>query len=419
MMHALASYPIATVSAAAFYVVMALCFFPPVRHRLVPLPEYKVGRDNAHLSGFDTYRGLAALFVAIAHMWYFSYPVFAETQLKVHWLGFGSAAVPVFCILSGFLIYRSVEAIRNIDGLGAYVLRRLFRLYPVYFLGVILCLWFGVYQDFRAFFADVFMLRVIWWPSFGNPVTWSLYHEILFYMMLPLIVAVVGRNRMALFSILALVALMLADLPSRDFGLYKFFLIGILASTAVERVRPYALFVFAVGLGLVVFDMSGPNQPPQNMPGGWSTDWASWIGIAVERNDRETLGLGIGFGLMLAAMPGLQRIGRALEIWPMRLLGMVSYSLFILHPFYILLNFPEMGVLKPNFELFKTYDRMGWWYLPLIFAPGAIFWAIVSYVLVEKPGISFGKKLARRRLAAERIDLPLRGQSTIAGPVER
>lgn len=397
MTHVLTSYPFATFSAGAFYLALAICCIPSIRHRLVPLPEYNVGHKNAHLAGFDTYRGLAALFVATAHMWYFSYPVFAETQLKANWLEFGSAAVPVFCILSGFLIYRSVEAIKDIDGLRSYVLRRIFRIYPVYLVGVFLCLLFGLYGSSRAFFADVFMLRVLWWPSFGNPVTWSLYHEILFYMMLPLIVAVVGTNRMGLFGIMALIALTLADVSSADFGLYKYFVIGILASVAVERVRPVAIPIFIVGLGLLLFDLSGPSQPIPNAPNRWPTDWANWIGIAVERWDRETLGLGIGFGLVLSATPGLPRIGRILEVWPMRLLGLVSYSLFILHPFYILLNFPEMGRIQPNFELFKGYDRMSWWYLPLIFAPGAIFWAIVSYIVIERPGIALGKRLAGRQ----------------------
>src|SRR3954466_15239753 len=109
----LAANPIATVSAVCFYAVLALLCVPWMRLMVLPQPKHKTGVKHEHFAGFDTYRGLAALYVAIAHMWLFTFPVFANTQLAWHWIAYGSAAVPVFCVLSGFLIYRTVSAISD------------------------------------------------------------------------------------------------------------------------------------------------------------------------------------------------------------------------------------------------------------------------------------------------------------------
>ncbi|WP_370195747.1 hypothetical protein, partial [Aurantimonas coralicida] len=42
------------------------------------------------------------------------------------------------------------------------------------------------------------------------------------------------------------------------------------------------------------------------------------------------------------------------------------------------------------------FEPMPFWYLPGVFLPGMLFWAIVCYVAVERPGIALGKRLARR-----------------------
>jgi peptidoglycan/LPS O-acetylase OafA/YrhL len=76
----------------------------------------------------------------------------------------------------------------------------------------------------------------------------------------------------------------------------------------------------------------------------------------------------------------------------------VSYSLFIIHPFYILANFPQLGVLIGSTakQALKGTAVMPWWYLPTIFLPGVFTWAIVSFLLLERPGMQLGKLLISR-----------------------
>ena len=78
---------------------------------------------------------------------------------------------------------------------------------------------------------------------------------------------------------------------------------------------------------------------------------------------------------------------------------MISYSLYITHFLYILANFPEIGLFghagQPDmYSHFQAMPPMPGWYMPLLFFPGAMFWALVSFLLVERPGIKLGRWLA-------------------------
>jgi peptidoglycan/LPS O-acetylase OafA/YrhL len=345
---------------------------------------------------------------------YFTWPVFSETQYSAPVWGYllGQAkAVPRFTVLSGFLIYRAVLAIGSLEGLRIYIIRRIFRIYPVYVLGIALSLGFGLYADGTNFsrlshaLSDLFMFPIIGWTHFNNPealvrfnaeniatnlVIWSLFVEVTFYAVLPLFVVLVGRRRIVAASLIALAIVLLAESTSRSFGLWKYFLIGILASELAPRLRWASAPAFALGMGLLVLDFMGPEY-----------DWGTRFGLANGRTTPagETLGLGVASGLILAALPNLGRIGKALDLAPLRLLGAISYSVFIVHPFFILANFPELGVFS-NFrnltEHFKALPAMPAWYLPFVFLPGALWWGLVSFVLVERPGIRFGKWLVGR-----------------------
>lgn len=396
------AFPFASVSAFAMYAILIALSFARVREVYLPLPITHFQGTSQHFRGFDAYRGLAAVFVAAGHCWFFTYPVFAETQLKAFWLEYGSAAVPIFCVLSGFLIYRSVQKLQTLADLRAYGIRRLFRIWPVYAAATILLVFWGFYGNeapIRLFVGEIFMYYAIGFVRFANPVAWSLYIELIFYCLLPMFFVVVGRRRMALFALVGAVTVAFADLHSREFGLWQFFMLGVLASEISPMIKRHARWLFVVGLALLLFDLSGVPQ---------DTDWAAMIGFTYPRFDRQTTGLGIGFMLMLASTPHLKNLGKGLDVYPLRLLGLVSYSLYVTHPIYILANFPGMQGFSQNVEFFGTFERMPWWYLPIIFVPGAIFWAIVSYVLIEKPGISVGSYLSKkaRRADTDRLTSP-------------
>ena len=392
MWHYLSVHPLATISALGFYALLIALAFPETREKWMPLPKRTVGAKKQHLAGFDAYRGLAAVFVALGHMLYFGYPVFVETGNAFGPLSRGAAAVPIFCVLSGFLISRSAATIKTVDDLRSYAIRRIFRIWPVYVVGVLLCALMGVYgyaeNPIRAFFADFFMFRMLWWANFSNPVAWSLYHELTFYALMPIIFAIAGREKLALFAVLGIIAMVLADDQSRDFGVWRFFLIGILASEISPRIpAPWALPTFAAGCVAAAYYLVAPQD---------LADVPALIGLTVPRGDEASLFLGMACLLVFASTPHLVFVGRILETYPLRLIGMISYSLYVTHLFFLQANFPEWAKLVNNAEFFSQYEQLPWWYLPVLFLPGMMFWATVCYFVVEKRGIEIGNRLSRR-----------------------
>jgi peptidoglycan/LPS O-acetylase OafA/YrhL len=386
------AYPVATISSFAFYVVMIALAVPISRRVVAPLFAHPIAPHQQYLMGFDALRGFAAAFVALSHCWWATYPVFASTQLAVQWVELGTKGVDVFAVLSGFLIYRSgLAAITSIAKLREYVIRRFFRIYPVYLLGVALCLATHQYAEGPLFFSDLFMFRVLEWPAFANPPTWSLYVEVAFYAALPLVLLAVGQKRILIICLIGLAAMVLADNPSRVFTLWRYFLFGIIASELSPSLKkPIPLVAMAVGVGLVWVDFSCR-----------SCDWAAHLGIGLLHSDGQTMGLGIGCGLVLAALPHLRSAGAALNILPFRVIGSISYSVYITHFFYIRANFPEIELFSqagnPLYQHFAQLPQYPAWYLPLVFFPGVLFWGAVSFLLIERPGMQFGKYLINRR----------------------
>ena len=199
-------------------------------------------------------------------------------------------------------------------------------------------------------------------------------------------------------ALFAIVAWSLAMTPVRDFVLWRYFFLGIVASELSDRTKSYALPLFLLGLGLIGFDLN------QNM---FNTDWASLIGIEVPHltDGGMTFGLGLGCAIVLATTPHMTRTSEYLNVLPLRLLGTISYSVYIIHPFFLIATFPEINNYRvaPNYEFFKTQPMMPAWYLPLFIIPGILTWGAISFLLFEKPGMRLGKVLTDkiRRTSAQ------------------
>jgi peptidoglycan/LPS O-acetylase OafA/YrhL len=400
--------PFAAASAFLFYAIAVMSIFSKsVRRRLGVhfAPPLTPGRP--HFAPLDTLRGFAATFVALGHAWYFTYPVFAETQLTFAWVQYGAKAVPMFCVLSGFLIYRSVIRIETNTDLTGYATARFFRVYPLYLVSSLLAFAIGQvnldngYTNDVAFFvSELFMFRAIDFPFYANPVTWSLYVEVLFYIFLPIFVAAVGRQRMIWVALLFLVGSTVADpAVTREFSLWKYFFFGIIASEITLRWKQpinvrCAYAALLVGFGLLVFD----HQTPQY-------DVFEKLGFWAENPSRYTFTLGIACFMILIGLSRETIVSKALSVAPLRFIGIISYSVFILHLFYVALLYPDISFYgAPPTALFQAMPRMPSWYLPMVVLPGLFLWAAVAYLLIEKPMIQFGKKrIAHQKKSAKKV----------------
>lgn len=405
--HFASAYPVATISSVAFYALIIAAYVPRFRQHIVPQFSHPISPQQSFLSAMDAMRGFAASLVALGHCFYWTYPVFYKSQLQVPLLAYGAKAVPMFAILSGFLIYRSARRIKSDADLKYFIARRFFRIYPLYLVSVLACLAFGqTVSDYAGvslysyLVAEIMMFRSLDFLQFANPVTWSLYVEVVFYAVLPIYLMVVGSKRFLPVSVFVLVALILADqVPGREFQLWKYFVMGMIASELSLRHRELlqgvaGKIILAVGLALLLIDLVGPK-----------TDWVAHAGL-VKRNLAEyTIGLGLSFSLIAASISFVPLAGRLLDVFPIRFIGVVSYSIFIVHPFYLMVNFPELVLRKvgTQTEYFKTLEALPDWYLPVLFVPGIFAWAAVTFLLIEKPALVAGSRWMERQQANDAL----------------
>jgi len=390
-------------SAVLFYLLAAAVFFLPVaKSRYETWFAPPLSPDRTHFAALDSMRGLAAIYVAMAHAWYFTYPYFKQSQLAVNWLAYGAKAVPVFCVLSGFLIYRSVIRVATTAELKGYALSRFFRIYPLYLASVMLVIFFNQTNPDIANLdrmtygvAEIFMLRTMNFPYFANPVTWSLYVEVMFYLFLPVFVAVVGRRHMIIASIVAIIVFTMADAGiSRELSLWKYFFFGILASEILLRWRGRINDAWSWALGIAgLLALASDHMTPQ-------FDVFEYLGIVAVNPNRYTVTLGIACFLIILSFACSTLLSRALSLSPLRFVGVISYSVFVLHLFFVKIMVPETSFYgTPDTAFLTTLPTMPGWFLPLVYLPGLLFWSALTFLIIEKPAMVYGKKLAARARA--------------------
>ena len=148
--------------------------------------------ERTHLPHLDALRGIAILMVVCFHAFGFI-PKTAGQQLFNQFLSTLSQGVPLFFVLSGFLISLIVFDERKPFSWHTYGMRRFAKIFPPFFLSL---LFFAV-RDLRHFSlpviveqlaANMFTLPNLLqhYPAL-NPVSWSLFVEVHFYLLLPLL----------------------------------------------------------------------------------------------------------------------------------------------------------------------------------------------------------------------------------------
>lgn len=159
------SYGIPVIAGFFFFLILT-------RTRLSSFPalhDIKT-RDTTHhiyRKELDGLRGIAALFVLLEHSWF-------------SFLGLGRTGVWIFFLLSGYLLSQPfvLKPSRAVDPnyLSTYMLRRISRIVPMYFVTIILL--FGVTGHADKFFTHFLFLQ-------ADGYLWTIPQEIYFYLFLP------------------------------------------------------------------------------------------------------------------------------------------------------------------------------------------------------------------------------------------
>ncbi|MEE2746083.1 MAG: acyltransferase [Pseudomonadota bacterium] len=148
----------------------------------------------------DTLRGLAAMLVLFHHI---------ELPFRQFALGdFGRIGVLLFFIISGYCIFLSLLNSSNTSNsyknLYTFLIRRLFRLYPIYWVSVLAIAIFTAHTyDLVTIILNFTMIQYAFSVGDINGVYWTLFIEIIFYFFISiLLICGIQINRKTALSLL-------------------------------------------------------------------------------------------------------------------------------------------------------------------------------------------------------------------------
>jgi peptidoglycan/LPS O-acetylase OafA/YrhL len=346
----------------------------------IALPQ-RTASGALRLEFLDVARGLASTIVIVQHLAERLFAGWFDGSMR--WFNAGRTGVALFFLVSGFIIPQSLE---RAGSLGRFWLNRLFRLYPLYWtslLVVVLMRADGNYPlsewDARHWTKLILVNLTMFQEYVGIPhaihLYWTLSLEMLFYIACSVLFAF-GANRRSILcgwaALGAILAMALAQpvvhhkLPVARLAMVALAFVGTAMYRATVRECSWtsvaALLcgcaaVFTVGLGI------GFPDPRVAAAGEWTSlsMIASYLPAPV-------------IFLVLLAMR------RRHFAFPLRWLGAISYSLYLLH-YPVILMFHRI--------------RVGWTWAAAVLVASLII-ASASYLLVERPAIAFGRELLSR-----------------------
>jgi len=365
-------------------------------------------RTEARLLFLDHMRGIAILAVFSFHClgsafgqdqlpwgaWFSDFSASSKSFLAVLPATFGWAGVAIFFVVSGFCIHLSFLRRSTDDWRGFYV-RRFFRIYPPYFLTLIVFavavpttrLSFHSLFDWAQLCSHLLLLQNFDERSFFgiNPVFWTIAIEVQLYLLYPALLALAGKIgwRRALIAIGSL------EIAMRGFkGV-------VIAATAHDVPQwfsgapPLYWYSWAIGAAVAEAFVRKQSLPFRSLPAG-----ALFL-LAIGVSWVKPL---FFFSFVLFAVLTATMIARLLErgtalplprpfLNHLRILGGWSYSFYLLHQPLIA---AVPGLFRSPVHPLVMFAYCVCTY-PLILAAS---W--LSYRYCEQPGIAFGKLFLRK-----------------------
>ncbi|WP_433832965.1 acyltransferase family protein [Actinoplanes sp. CA-015351] len=299
--------------------------------------------NRKRVAGLDGLRGLCALYVVLFHCWAYTFRGFPRYRGPdwLSWLGFGRLSVVLFLVLSGFSL--ALAAARNdwrLGSLASYARRRAWRILPAYWAALAFSLviaWTVVRQPHSAeptaasVVVYTLLLQDLFTVPTPNGAFWSIGVEALLYGVLPLLLVLCRRYGPA-------VMLAVVTLPVIVIGVVVFdgsppqgdnwlaphlvpaFAAGVVAAAVVaagDRLRHLPW------MGLSVLAAIPAGVLVLHQGARWMVTHYYWVDQAVV--PAMTL-------FLLAVANGRPAaLVRLLESSPLRGLGSISYSLYLIH----------------------------------------------------------------------------------------
>ncbi|HEV2256880.1 MAG TPA: acyltransferase [Streptosporangiaceae bacterium] len=416
---------------------------------------------GSRLAWLDVLRGLAALAVVFNHFGYFL-PSGVKNPVY-QWINPGDYGVFVFFLISGYIVPASLERKGSVR---TFWVSRLFRLYPLYLLAVAIAVTLymlhvgglrgeGADPETSILSQTLMMSNVLAGQNVPN-VVWSLSYEMIFYLLLTaLFMARVHRRSSRYALAFAVVAVAFGGvLPQAYFtnNLWSPRVIALVADLVVLTGLAVAVAMRGMPrlVGAVLAAMVGLTLLAFN--GTWLLPWEAlsilalmFTGTMLYRAEQgqypwrraipiavAVLGMAIAAGLwhhvggygqpsfiwerdyfMSLFLAGATfGIGLALRhvTWPRILtwLGLISYSVYLLHPALI-----EVYRYLPGTAHHAFWAQV---LLDALFVAVLIAVCSATYLLVERPMQAVGRRLAKRldaRFGPDRFQVRMRAPEPV------
>lgn len=331
---------------------------------------------NAAMEGL---RGLAIILVFLVHYAEFIQPS-QRVERTTEWiqsfmLHAGMSGVDLFFVLSGYLIYNSIirTPIQPFD----YAKKRIRRIYPVFIfvLAVYVALSLAIPsrskltgdsgQDLNLVILNLLLLPLLPFIHGTKPIinaTWSLAYEAFFYIAAP--------------ATIYLIRLRSANNPTRLITLLILSILGFVAFSQIGGNDRAMMFLSGALLAEAII-FTRDSLLPQ-----WTGALALAAGITIvglrpHGEGFPTISLFILFNIVcMDAFRPNSRFGKALSAKPLRWLGNISYSFYLIH-----------GLLLQGFLTISSKIGLdSTFYAPII--PAFLFCvagSLIVYLLIEKP----------------------------------
>ena len=316
-------------------------------------------KSRRRFEGIDVLRGLAALTVVFSHYNPFWNRYLDEVTVVVN-NRLGYYAVNLFFIISGFVIFLTLDKCRSVRD---FALLRFSRLYPAYWATLAFATFTGVLVFGKSLWLGGFVVNAtmfqefLGYPHFDN-VYWSLTVELAFYLNVAWLFAF-GLHRKVLVCLTAWLA------ASALWAVTLF-------DPGVEQ-RDWFALLFALdyaayfALGILTYNALGRAWLPAERALAVAALVVAWLVWSVEGLVVATVSFGL---IVLAVRGGLDVLTNRVTLW----FGAISYTLYLTHR-------------NTGYEILPLLHGQGMHPLPAILITAAIVIAIAGLItrLVEIP----------------------------------
>lgn len=371
---------------------------------------------NRRYTYLDSSRGLAALSVVLSHF-FGAYGVFKflkpveDTPVHIFWHGAG--AVSYFFILSGFVLsisfFKDEKAAKDFK-IAGYLIRRIFRIYPLYILSLcvsyillqvylnnaaliyvpqrsqwVIDLWRDNITIKEAFKQSLLLISIPESTTKLLPQGWTLKLEIIYSSLLPIAVLLIKKD--FLLFLFFFIYLYYAG----NWAFFAFAL-GILIAyysdfleKKIENTHPLMIFLYLL-VGLILY-----------------TSPFNFLKFLTERNPPWIFKFQcIGASIFLICLLGNDFLKKILSKNFFTFLGTISYGIYLFH-FFILIPFIPLFIKFINDHYVISHDVVKLFSLIILLIFTIIF-GYLGNILIEKPFIKLGKMLENRLWSIKQLN---------------